>query len=60
MEPVWVASAVIMSALPTGGLVFVLAQKYNIYLQRATSVILISTVLSVLTVSAVMIYYVPG
>ncbi len=60
MEPVWVASAVVMSALPTGGLVFVLAQKYNIYLQRATSVILISTVLSVLTVSAVMIYYVPG
>lgn len=60
MEPVWVASAVIMSALPTGGLVFILAQKYDIYLQRSTSVILISTLLSVLTVSAAMIYYVPG
>jgi len=60
MEPVWVASAVIMSALPTGGLVFILAQKYNIYLQRSTAAIMISTILSVLTVSAVMIYYVPG
>ncbi len=60
MEPVWVAAAVIMSALPTGGLVFILAQKYNIYLQRSTSVILISTLLSVLTVSAIMVYYVPG
>lgn len=60
MDPIWVAATVIMSALPTGGLVFILAQKYDIYLQRATSVILISTVLSVLTLSAVMIYYVPG
>lgn len=60
MEPIWVASAIIMSALPTGGLVFILAQKYDIYLQRSTSVILISTVMSVLTLSAVMIYYLPS
>lgn len=60
MEPVWVASAVILSALPTGALIFVLAQKYDIYLQRSTSVILISTLLSVLTVSAVIVHYVPG
>lgn len=60
LAPVWVASAVILSALPTGALVFVLAQKYDVYLQRSTSVILISTLLSVLTVSAVMVYYVPG
>lgn len=59
MAHVWVASAVIMSALPTGGLVFILAQKYDIYLQRSTSAILISTVLSVITVSALMIYYLP-
>lgn len=60
LAPVWVASAVILSALPTGALVFVLAQKYNVYLQRSTSVILISTLLSVVTVSAAMVYYVPG
>lgn len=60
MDPVRVASAVILSALPTGALIFVLAQKYDVYLQRSTSVILISTVLSVLTVSAAMVYYVPG
>lgn len=59
LQPVWIASAVILSALPTGALVFVLAQKYDVYLQRSTSVILISTLLSVLTVSAAMVYYVP-
>lgn len=48
------------AALPTGGLVFILARKYDIYLQRSTSVILISTVLSVPTLSAVMIYYLPS
>lgn len=60
MDPLWTASVVIMSALPTGTLVFVLAQKYDIYLQRSTAVILISTLLSVLTVSAVMVYYLPA
>ena len=35
--------------------VFVLAQQYDIYLQRATSAILISTVVSVLTLSALFV-----
>jgi len=48
----WAASAVILAALPAGTLTFVLAQRYETYIQRATSVILISTVLSVLTLSA--------
>jgi predicted permease len=51
MEPVWAASAVIQGALPTGALVFVLAQKYGIYVQRSTAAIMVSTVLSVLTLS---------
>ena len=55
MPPVWAASAVILAALPTGALVFVLAQQYDIYLQRATSAILISTVVSVLTLSALFV-----
>lgn len=62
LEPVWAASAVILSALPTGALTFVLAQRYQIYVQRATSVILISTVLSVgtLTVVFLMLARQPG
>lgn len=54
MDPVWAASAVIMSALPTGALAFVLAQRYNIYTQRSTAAIMISTVLSVVTISVLL------
>jgi len=52
LEPLWAASAVILSALPTGALSFVLAQRYEVYIQRATSIILVSTVLSVATLTA--------
>jgi hypothetical protein len=52
MERVWAASAVTLAALPTGSLVFVLAQQYGVYTQRATAAILVSTVLSVVTIFA--------
>jgi malonate transporter and related proteins len=52
MDPLWSAAAVTLAALPTGALVFVLAQQYGVYTQRATAVILASTVLSVATLSA--------
>ena len=55
LDPFWTASAVILSALPTGALVFVLAQQYGIYVQRASAVILASTVVSVVTLSIFMI-----
>ena len=55
MPPVWAASAVILAALPTGALVFVLAQQYGLYVQRATSTIMISTVVSVVTLSALFV-----
>ena len=51
MEPVWAAAAVILAALPTGALVFVLAQQYDIYVQRSTAAIMVSTVISVVTLS---------
>jgi malonate transporter and related proteins len=52
MERVWAVSAVALAALPTGSLVFVLAQQYGIYIQRATAAILVSTVLSIVTLFA--------
>ena len=52
LDPLWAASAVILAALPTGSLVFVLATQYGVYVQRATAAILVSTVLSVITLSA--------
>lgn len=54
------ASAVILAALPTGGLVFILAQQFNVYVERSAAIILVNTVASLLTVSAVLAYYVPG
>ena len=51
MAPAWAASAVILAALPTGALVFVLARQYGIYVQRSTAAILVSTVASLATLS---------
>ncbi len=55
MDPTWAAAAVIQAALPTGALVFVLAQKYDIYVQRSTAAIMVSTVFSVVTLSVLFV-----
>jgi predicted permease len=51
LAALWAASAVVLAALPTGALVFVLAQQYDIYVQRSTAVIMVSTVAGVATLS---------
>lgn len=53
-DPVWVATAVLMSALPPALNVFVLAQQYNVYVERASSSILLGTVVSVFTLTTVL------
>lgn len=55
MDPVWAKSAVILAALPTGTTLFVIGQRYGVYVRRATAVVLVSTVLSVVTVSALLV-----
>jgi hypothetical protein len=57
MQPIWAQSAVIMAALPTGALVFVLANQYGLFIQRATAAIVISTLISVGTLSALFVYF---
>ncbi|MDX1711289.1 MAG: AEC family transporter [Rhodovibrionaceae bacterium] len=56
VDPLWANAALILAALPTGALVFVLAQQYEIYVQRSTAAILISTIVSVLTLSLLFAY----
>ncbi len=56
LSAVEAASAVVLAALPTGALTFVLAQRYGIYLHRSVAVILVSTVLSVLSLALIFIY----
>lgn len=54
LEPFWAASVVLMSALPTGAMVFVLAQQYEKRVELASSAILSTTVLSVLTLAVIL------
>jgi Predicted permeases len=53
-EPLWVYTAMLLASLPTATNVFVIGQQYGVWQERASATILITTVLSVLTVSALL------
>lgn len=57
LDAEYARGAVLLSALPTGALVFVVAQRYDVYVQRSSAIILISTVVSVATVSILLSAY---
>lgn len=59
MDPFWTASAILLAALPTGALTFVVAQQYQVYVERTSAVILVSTLLSVVSLSVLLIVYAP-
>lgn len=48
---VWLYSAVLLAALPTATNVFVLAQQYHVWIERASASILLTTSFSVVTVT---------
>ena len=50
----WVFSAVLLASLPTATNVFVIAQQYNVWVQRASASILITTCASVVTVTGLL------
>jgi malonate transporter and related proteins len=56
LEPFWAGSAVLLAGLPTGALVFTLAQNYEVWPGGASTAILVTTVLSVVTVSAILVW----
>ena len=51
LAPLWRDVLLLMAALPTGSLVFVLASQQQVYVRRATGIILGSTFASVVTLS---------
>lgn len=51
VDPLWQAIGILMSALPAGALCFVVAQNYNVYVQRTSAAILLSTLAAVITLS---------
>ena len=57
MEPLWAQAAVILSAMPVGTNPYVIAQQYNVHVKTVSPTIVISTVLSVITVFFVLVYY---
>lgn len=57
LDRFWAISAVLLAALPTGALVFVTAQQNGIYVQRASAGIVMSTLFSVITLSALLAWF---
>ena len=55
LDPVWRAVAVIAAAVPMGASVYLVAAQYEAYVHRASTAVLASTVLSVITVSALVV-----
>ena len=51
---VWMYSAVLLAALPTATNVFIIAQQYGVWLERASASVLITTLLSVVTVTVLL------
>lgn len=57
MPPVWAATAVIMSALPTGTSAFLLAQLYGREAQTCSGTVLVSTIFSFFTLSMLLAWF---
>jgi len=54
LDALWVAVATVNAAMPTGANVYLLAQRYDTYVARTTSTVLLSTVCSIVTLSVVL------
>lgn len=60
LEPLYLAVATITAAVPIGANVFIMAHKYEFYLTRVTSAVVISAALSVVTLAVALTILVPG
>ena len=49
VEPLWAAAALISMSLPTAAFLYILAEKYNFYLQTSITIVIGSTVLSIIS-----------
>lgn len=57
LDPFLTAVAVIQASMPTAANVYILATQQNTYVQRASSTILVTTVIATVTVSAFMVLF---
>jgi len=54
VDPLWATVAILGASLPVAANVFIVAKQYDTYVDRASSAILVSTIVSVVTVSALL------
>jgi len=59
LDPLWVSAGVIFAACPVGLNVYVFAQHYEVAIDTASSAILISTALAMLTITALLLLLPP-
>lgn len=59
VAPIWTAVATVSAAMPGGVNVYLLASTYNVYVERSTTAILISTAASVITLGLLVGFLVP-
>ncbi len=59
-EPVWVYTAVLMASLPPALNVFVMARQYDVYVEEASTGILLGTIVSVFTVTGLLVLITSG
>jgi len=57
LDPVWRAVAVIAAAMPIGANVYLISARYEAYVQRASTAVFASTLVSVVTVSALVVFF---
>lgn len=50
----WMFTAILLASLPTATNVFVIAQQYNVWVERASASVMMTTIISVFTVSALL------
>ncbi len=53
-DPIWVYAAVLLASLPTATNVFVIAQQYEVWVARASGMVLVSTFCSIFTVTGLL------
>jgi predicted permease len=54
VQPLWATVAILGASLPVAANVFIVAKQYDTYVERASSAILFSTIVSVITVSTLL------
>ena len=55
LESFWASSAILLSALPTAAMAFVIAQEKGAYVGEVSSTIVLTTIISVVTISALLV-----